>query len=280
MQDLTLKIPTLKFEVKEADYVTPNSDKPKRISQVVVFNGYESVGVISIERRYVRGSSEIEDVFTVNSKNINVTRGSSNKKSSKHIKVALRLAVDKFQRTPKDKLAVSIIKDMEDSIDRLVSNVKDKVEHVVRYDHTDLICEYLIDVAVNGAKPLSGAMEHKVGKKLKDLSDSMRIVKSVSNEFLNGNGAVAKIAPDGTIVVADLQTKTITHEAKDTYELPVNYQEKITMLKIVENSQPIENIGVKIADSPHRSEHGIYQGREAPDSHCFFMVGGDTVTTC
>jgi hypothetical protein len=101
--------------------------------------------------------------------------------------------------------------------------------------------------------------------------DDYRIANSLLDKFTKHKDGVAiRIEIDGTINVVDIATTSMLYEVKSTYDLPDNYQEKITIAKILEHRQPVEHIGVRFEDS----------SRDNPDKVYFYLVGGDTFTDC
>jgi hypothetical protein len=79
------------------------------------------------------------------------------------------------------------------------------------------------------------------------------------------NGIVIKLVHDGVMVVVDLTDKTTVKQLTSTYDLPSEYQEKLAILKIMENNQPIAGVGVKV---------------EYDSAPYFFLPAGAIQTTC
>jgi hypothetical protein len=77
-------------------------------------------------------------------------------------------------------------------------------------------------------------------------------------------GICIRIEKDGTLTVVDMNDMNVRMETTSTYDLPANYQEKFAILKIMDYKQPIEHVGVKFEESPD----------------LYFLVGGETITTC
>jgi len=130
---------------------------------------------------------------------------------------------------------------------------------------------YLHKVKHEGPQPFPTELEPKFGKDWMEMGDNYRIAKSLLNKFEKQKDGVAiRIEMDGTINVVDIATVSMLYEAKSTYDLPNNYQEKITIAKILEHRQPVEHIGVRFDDAS--SDH--------PERAYFYLVGGETFTDC
>jgi hypothetical protein len=74
-----------------------------------------------------------------------------------------------------------------------------------------------------------------------------------------------KLTPSGEMLAVDLTNVEKVKQFASSYDLPVEYQEKLTILKIMEVNQPIEGIGVKVED-----DKITY----------FYMPSGAIQTTC
>ena len=94
--------------------------------------------------------------------------------------------------------------------------------------------------------------------------DNYGIAKAVQHSFGSNYGVCIRTEKDGTITVIDMGDMNVRMETTSTYDLPTNYQEKFAILKIMEYKQPIEHVGVKFEESPD----------------LYFLIGGETITTC
>jgi hypothetical protein len=98
--------------------------------------------------------------------------------------------------------------------------------------------------------------------------NSARIATSVNNDFKNQSGIMVKEERDGSLLGvlldASLQdsSRVVTH--RDTYGLPEIYQTKLAMLRILEQKQPVESIGVKFS---------------IEDTNWYYLTGGEIITT-
>ena len=266
LNDLTIRKPNVKFVVSG----TRNNNGERRVRSVDVYDGYEKVGAICIDQNYGRHSSDGEDIYEVSSPKIVKSRGSQDTRATKHYKKALKLATDLFEKSPADVLAKQIHGRVEDFVNSMARSAENQFEHTF-YNPLSDIGMYIYKVKQEGPQPFPTDIEAKLGKDWIQKADNYRIAKSVQDKFNKYKDGVAiRIEIDGTINVVDIATVSMLYEVKSTYDLPPNYQEKITIAKILEHRQPVEHIGVRFDDG--------YS--DNPDRAYFYLVGGDTFTDC
>jgi hypothetical protein len=267
LHDLAIKIPTLKFEVINTTYKYELQGQTQvMVGKVAVFNGYEEVGAITIERKEVDGTEF--DVFDIKSRLIKKARGRQrDTKQTKNYKIALATAISAFARTAPDIVAEEINNQLSSEMSSMIYNVQGQAQRYVEKNWRQVLT-YLSAIREQGPISLTAYLADTMAEKGDASASNLRIAESVKRDYGSKSGVVIRIERDDTINVVDVATNSIMLETKSTYDLPTNYQEKFTMLKIVESSQPIENVGVKFISETSKHK-GIY-----------YLVGGDTVTTC
>ena len=264
LNDLTIRKPNVKFVVAG----TRIHNNVKNVKNVDVYDGYEHVGAICIEMDY--NKTESGDLYEVSSPKIVKSRGNADTRSTKHYKKALKLANDLFEKSPADVLAKQIHERVESYVTSMVHSAENQFEHSF-YNPLAQIGMYLHRVKQDGPQPFPTELEPKFGKDWMEKGDDYRIAKSLLDKFeKHKDGVAIRIEMDGTINVVDIATVSMLYEAKSTYDLPNNYQEKITIAKILEHRQPVEHIGVRFDDGSH----------DHPERAYFYLVGGDTLTDC
>ena len=264
LNDLTIRKPNVKFVVSG----TRAHNNVRNVRSVDVYDGYEKVGAICIEMDYNR--TESGDLYEVSSPKIVKSRGNADTRSTKHYKKALKLANDLFEKSPADVLAKQIHERVESYVTSMVHSAENQFEHSF-YNPLAQIGMYLHRVKQDGPQPFPTELEPKFGKDWMEKGDDYRIAKSLLDKFeKHKDGVAIRIEMDGTINVVDIATVSMLYEAKSTYDLPNNYQEKITIAKILEHRQPVEHIGVRFDDAS--SDH--------PERAYFYLVGGETFTDC
>jgi hypothetical protein len=239
------------------------------VSRFDVFERNQPVGKIGIENRYHRGN--YGTAYCVTSNNIKGRR--SNSIASKHMKVAMKAIKDSFKTAPLDERGEEIRKAVEYKLERIARNAASHVTSSMANAAVDVLT-FFKDYDSLPEKPstLPPTVTRKLSTEWRSRLDDMRIATSVLDKFSARQGACVLIERDGTLSTYDLATDVLT-ECKSTYDLPPYYQEKITILKVMGESQPVEHIGIKFEDSDHT--HGIRRELEY-----FFLVAGETHTTC
>jgi hypothetical protein len=266
LNDLSIRKPNVKFVVTS----TRTDNGERRVRAVDVYDGYEKVGAICIEYNYSRTGKSTDDIYEVSSPKIVKSRGSQDTRATKHYKKALKLATDLFEKSPADVLAKQIHGRVEEFIHSMARSAENQFEHSF-YNPLSAIGMYIYKVKQEGPQPFPTEIEAKFGKDWIQRADNYRIAQAVEHKFANlKDGVAIRIEIDGTINVVDVATKSMLYEVKSTYDLPPNYQEKITIAKILEHRQPVEHIGVRFDDGLH----------DHPERAYFYLVGGDTFTDC
>jgi len=264
LNDLAIRKPNVKFVVSG----TRVFNNIRNVRSVDVYDGYEKVGAICIDINYDKAESG--DLYEVTSPKIVKSRGNADTRSTKHYKKALKLANDLFEKSPADVLAKQIHERVESYMNSMCQSAENQFEHSF-YNPLAQIGMYLHKVKQDGPQPFPTDIEPKFGKDWMEKGDDYRIAKSLLDKFeKHKDGVAIRIEMDGTINVVDIATVSMLYEAKSTYDLPNNYQEKITIAKILEHRQPVEHIGVRFDDAS--SDH--------PERAYFYLVGGETYTDC
>ncbi len=258
--------PDFRFVASDYDLV---QGARRVVSRFDVFERNQPVGKIGRESRYHRG--EYGTAYCVVSNNIKGRR--SNSIASKHMKIAMKAIKNSFKSAPLDERGEDIRKAVEHKLERTARTATSHVTSSMANAAVDVLT-FFKDYDSLPEKP--STLPHNVTRKLstewRSRLDDMRIATSVYDKFSTKQGACVLIERDGTLSMYDLATEMLT-EHQSTYDLPTYYQEKITILKVMGDSQPVEHIGIKFEDSDHT--HGVRRELEY-----FFLVAGETHTTC
>lgn len=239
------------------------------VDELIVLLGNQVVGVIAISTRYRRNDNE--PVFIVRSDNIERQRQSS--VASKHLKVVMKEVKASFKPRADDKRADEITSSIGSLMHRMVRNANSHVSSSVGNAAVEVMM-FLNKFESDESKPtaIPEELDKKLGRDWRTYLDNARIASAVHNSFSHGKGVCVRIERDGCLSVVDLVDKRLSdHES--TYDLAPNYQEKITMLKLMDEAQPIEHVGVRFQDC--ESSNGVRQ-----DFNYFFLVSGATYTNC
>ena len=262
--DLAIKLPKIAYESHGVciDRTSKSDTSDKRVvSEVIVYNNEEKIGKIAITQDYVDG--KFINVYQLDSPRIQQQRGMRNRKKTKHYKIALRSALDAFKEFPPDEIAKTMITDTSYRMSSLRQNANSQVQSCVSSTVVAAsLLQYLVDVEENGPQELPPIM---IDSKWRDHLSTYKIVDSVFRAWENRTGVLVKLQPSGVMTVVDLTIGEVVMVTSNTYDLPVEYQEKLAILKIVETNQAIEGMGVKVEDT-----HIPY----------IYMTAGAIETTC
>ena len=262
--DLAIKLPKIAYESsgvtldRRRDGSTHNN---RVIGEVIVYNNEEKIGKISIQQDYVDG--KYINVYQLDSPRIQQQRGMRNRKKTKHYKIALRSALDAFKEYPPDEVAKTMITDTGYRMSNLRQNANNQVTSCVNTTVVAVsVLEYLAEVQDNGPQAFPPII---IDTKWRDNLSTYKIVDSVFRAWENRTGLLVKLQPSGVMTVVDLTIGEVVMVTSNTYDLPVEYQEKLAILKIMECNQAIEGMGVKVEDAhiPH-----------------IYMTAGAIETTC
>ena len=259
--DLTIKLPKIAFEANAVTLDRKSDGSTRVVNEVITYNNEEKIGKISIQQDYIDG--KYVNVYQLDSPRIQQQRGMRNRKKTKHYKIALRSALDAFKEFPPDEVAKTMITDTGYRMSNLRQNANNQVTSCVNTTVVAAsILQYLVDVEQNGPQPMPTLM---IDTKWRDNLSTYKIVDSVFRAWENRTGLLVKLQPSGVMTVVDLTIGEVVMVTSNTYDLPVEYQEKLAILKIMECNQAIEGMGVKVEDAhiPH-----------------IYMTAGAIETTC
>jgi hypothetical protein len=260
------KVPRLNFESLHSGYVKGSEQV---IYEVRVFNGNEVVGDIEVNYTSFRNQGKC-DVYTISSPRI------KNRITPRHAKVtklsaeALKTAVKTFSPVS---TATEIVTAMKGRIATEVGSVQyNAVRQAERLGEDYLLPLMELAMMVNSgdrAVVINADIARMLSKNnLEKAINSARIATSVNTDFKNQSGIMIKEERDGSLLGvlldASLQdsSRVVTH--RDTYGLPEIYQTKLAMLRILEQKQPVESIGVKFS---------------IEDTNWYYLTGGEIITT-
>ena len=277
LQELSHHNADLTYVATDAGWASEASgaDRKKAICQVAVYDGYQPIGEVSVQFRHHTN----EMIFAIKSDNIKGgRRGNSHHKESKHLKEIMKVIKEAFKPKAIDLVVKEIVEAVDYRVTRLEGWAKDHCRSAVNRASFEVL-EYLTAVHTGedlltqlGTKGLPQNLLAQLGPKWLDHMDNYRITQSISTQWTRRYGVAVRIERDGTINVVDLATMTLS-PCKSTYDLPTNYQEKITMLKIVDEDQPIEHIGFRFENEANIN--GVRTKYEY-----FYLIGGDTYVSC
>jgi hypothetical protein len=268
LQELSHHNPRLTYVATDSTWF--GSSGPT-VCEVGVLDGYQTIGRVRIKKRHHTN----EVVYAVTSDNI--SSGNRNRQShtkeSKHLKEVMKVVKETFKPKSDDYQVENITQDVDRRAERLVSWARDHCRSAVTHSSIDVL-EYLTNIhkGIVNTNELPISLTSKLGNNWETYVENYRIASSVQTQFQQGYGLAVRIERNGTINVVDLSSRTLS-PCSSTYDLPTNYQEKITILKLVEEDQPIEHMGFRF--SVNRRDNGVEN-----NYMYFFLIAGETYTSC
>lgn len=267
LEQLFAVMPNLEFHDSGHGRIRADDGVTKSyISRVNVYAGEQKLGVIQYNQKYNRNGYAW--AYSITSRKILKQRGSNkHTKSTQDIKTALKIAKEVFVKDSDNLRVVKILNGFVQEYNSLVWHAQSKCREYLNV-YAEKAFDYVVSVVENNPAVLDPKMLAALqSEQFKEKRDTYRIAKSVEQSLANKEGVIVYVDRENKISVADLQKETLS-KIDSTYDLPKNYQEKYTILKVMDLNQPIENIGVKLTV-------------EIDDvkSQYYYLSPGDTVVT-
>jgi hypothetical protein len=225
----------------------------------------DRVGEISFQQDAGRRQSDgtYPDAYVIRSEHIQKERGARDTIVTTNATTALKHVVKAFAPPSIEAMCCRLISRVRDEFDNHEYRWRSSVGMVSSYLGND-IHEWIIESHLQGKvlpMPTSCKVDetkihlyhrYQAGKSLKAVS------KYNSSKGSDRSGYVVKVLTDNTIRVLPFTYDVrLTHEAnniplmryRNYEEMPIRMQEQIAVLKIAEENDPIQDIGVKFEDN-------------------------------
>ena len=253
MTEVFCKMPQLTFRATDAH---PHEGV---IIEVDAFEKIHKVGSIEVSREAYRGD-EMKDVIKVTSHLIKKQRGATNVVATINAKRAISKCLEVFKPKEVNEVVDKLVKEVDGDISNMIWSYDRHAPNINHVQASILLLAYAkgepIPIEKEEAdKPIKG----------EEAINNARIARKVGEQFKNKFGAIVRLEYDDSLSFLELAGQELKNLAS-TYDLPVNYQEKLAILKIMEPDQPIQNIGVRFECSYNNIKTFV-----------FFLVGGDTI---
>jgi len=262
LQPLFATSPSLEFQ----DYLTQTSiDDTKVITGVSVYDGEQYLGKVAYITQMTRSGAQ--DVYQIHSRRIKKERGDRQSRTTSNLKSALKIAREVFFKDPEHILGARIFAKLKSDYASMVWHTGAIYKDKCHYFYESAF-EYVINVIDGNPAPIDPKLFQVVQTDaFRQARDNHRITKAISRSIERDLGAVVYVDREDRLSLYDAETKAF-RKVESTYDLPKNYQEKYTMLKVVDLNQPVEHVGVKM-------ELEVNDGKKI----YFYLCPGDTVIT-
>ena len=250
-------------------------DGERPIGSVHAYKDSQHLGYIRVFREDYRGLGRM-DVYYIGSERVNKARGRNRMEvTTKDSHKAIKLMHEYFKPKANFSFRDKIISECTNKLSSMTSTAKYRANSLIsRHDAEMTLYLLAKHEGLTPDLPLAIQKVFASSENIQKFHD-LRIANGIEKNYYESNGAVVATFSDGTIWFADL-TKDESGERpqivklQTTYDLPQNYQEKLALLKLCENSQPVEHVGVKYSDEIEQDSNAML----------YYLIGGDTVTTC
>ncbi len=265
VQQLFAVMPNLEFYATNAANLGSIGDA-RKINVFDVFSGDQKLGVVSWYESYSRSKGHYFS-YRIYSRKIRKERGDAHLKMTGSLKSALKIAGEVFVKDASNVLAEKFYEAMRSEMSGLIYHASNDIEHRCR-PFFQTAFAYTVSVIQGSPVPIDAKLLQEVtSPRFEEAQNTCRIAKSVGNALSSREGVIVYVDREEKLTVVDLQTYTIS-KLESTYDLPKNYQEKFTILKVMEDNQPIEGTGIKMKVSVDDMK-----------LHLFYLVSGNVIVT-
>ncbi len=265
VQQLFAVMPNLEFYATNAANLGSIGDA-RKINVFDVFSGDQKLGVVSWYESYSRSKGHYFS-YRIYSRKIRKERGDAHLKMPGSLKSALKTAGEVFVKDAPNVLAEKFYEAMRSEMSGLIYHASNDIEHRCR-PFFQTAFAYTVSVIQGSPVPIDAKLLQEVtSPRFEEAQNTCRIAKSVGNALSSREGVIVYVDREEKLTVVDLQTYTIS-KLESTYDLPKNYQEKFTILKVMEDNQPIEGTGIKMKVSVDDMK-----------LHLFYLVSGNVIVT-
>lgn len=261
MAGVFVKAPLMKFVAAGA------SVSDDWIIKFDVYIDVEKVGALSI---YLGRNGK--RCIRIESPNIRKERGANRQaKDTTNVKVAVKTCLEVMKPKDRSKIADDILTHFGYALNRVLVGLRNSVTSpfIANYHAATVMAARFFSGYKPGDPLPADIVSFVESSKLAEHTATFDALASLKRDYVDTKfGAVLSTAPEDSFIMVHLNAPDNYTVVKDTYDLPVNYQEKLAILKIMGPNEPIENVGVKyLSDTSN------------PKSVCYFLAGGDTIAS-
>lgn len=265
VQHLFSVMPNLEFYATNAVNLGSIGDA-RKINVFDVFSGDQKLGAVSWYESYSRSKGHYFS-YRIYSKKIRKERGDAHIKMTGSLKSALKIAGEVFVKDAPNVLVEKFYEAMRSEMSGLVYHASNDMQHRCK-PFLQSAFDYTVSVIKGSPIPIDTKLLQEVtSPRFEEMQNTCRIVGLVGENLKSRDGVIVYVDREEKLTVVDLQAHTIS-KLESTYDLPKNYQEKFTILKVMEDNQPVEGTGIKMKVSVNDMKLQL-----------FYLVSGDVIIT-
>lgn len=240
MCDLAKKIPEIRFQSN--GIIRYGIDDKKFGDDYYVYAGTEKVGNMWLTHEIRNG--DYTKIININSQRITQgRRGRSHTKKTKHYKVALKVALDAYAPFAFAEIAEKIVDAVDTVVTQVASRTATQLQWAMQNRMLDL-ASYLANVVDNGPTQPPAELLDAMPSGWREKLNNHKVASIVLDACKHMDGIAVKLMQDGTFVAVTMR-KELVAQSDNPYDLPVQYQDKFAILKMMEKDQPVAGVGLK-----------------------------------
>ena len=209
---------------------------------VKVRHGLDIIGELRYGCVKRANGSNNNDAFSVISNNIKKERRPFNEIITTNPKVALRDAMKYFVPLTTEQISKQVRK----AVDRCLEDTYSSVDpSYIRVGTAGEVLMFFVDLHRGGTPKIPPSVEKDMTQKVLDKIDNFSIIKDLRYAQTHQSGHAVELIDSGHVRVVDFNKEDSVIEADSIHALPEWMQLKISMLKMLEGTQGIRDVGCR-----------------------------------
>ena len=257
MCSMYFKDPKFVFhEIRNANkLIAGNGDEVQTVCHAVkVWHGYDVVGELRSGWSKRDDGGRTKRAISIISKNIKKERRPYDEITTSNPKAALRDAMKYLRPLAKEEIS----HDIRQVAGKYLDVAFEAVDLAyLRLGNTVEVTEYFVALSRGESPRIPASVEKEITEKVTERVDNYSIVKHLKN-LKSRSGYGVELSDNGHVRVANFANHDLLVEADSIQELPEWMMLKITMLKMLEGTQAVKDVGCRFRDTPTEGKLFMY----------------------
>lgn len=246
MSAMYFKDPKFSFEENSMEnrqiIGSDNTLKNEVCFAVKVRHGLDIIGELRFGCVRRANGKENSDAFSIISNNIKKERRPFNEIITTNPKVAMREAMKHLVPLTTEQISKYIRK----AVDRFLEDTYSSVDpSYLRVGKASEVVMFFVDLHRGGTPKIPLSVENDLTQKVLDKIDNFSIIKDLRHAQTHQSGHAVELMDSGHVRVVDFSKEDSVIEADSIHALPEWMQLKISMLKMLEGTQGIRDVGCR-----------------------------------